>query len=64
MRQAVERSARIGVHIWSGNGSVSGDMLPRDHPEHKLYLNYYRDIGIDEDFYWFTLQASPQKEGH
>ena len=24
-----------------------------------LYLEYYKDMGIPEDFYWFTLEAAP-----
>lgn len=64
VRRIVERGARIGVHSWSAGRSETGDKLPRDHPEHKRYLNYYRDIGIDEDFYWFTLQAAPPEDIH
>ena len=64
VERIVERGARIGVHSWSAGGSETGDTLPRDHPEHKLYLNYYRDIGIDEDFYWFTLRAASPEDIH
>lgn len=64
VERIVERGARIGVHSWSDDGAGSGAALPRDHPEHERYLDYYRDIGIDEDFYWFTLQAAPPEDIH
>ena len=64
VERIVERGARIGVHSWSTGGSEAGNTLPRDHPEHELYLDYYRDIDIDEDFYWFTLQAAPPDDIH
>lgn len=55
----VERGAQVGVHSWDDDDATAGDALPRDAPHHKIYLDYYRDIGIDVDFYWFTLQAAP-----
>lgn len=60
----VERGALIGVHSWSTNDGETGDMLPRDHPEHEAYLTYYREIEIPEDFYWYTLQAAPPEDMH
>ena len=66
VRRIVERGARVGVHSWStddlfGPSAVS---LPRDHPEHAKYLDYYRDMGIPEAFYWFTLRAAPPDDVH
>jgi len=48
----------VGVHSWS-DGTVEGVDLERDAPVHNLYLEYYKDMGIPEDFYWFTLEAAP-----
>ena len=65
-RRIVERGARVGVHSWSAGlffGPVAAD-LPRDHPDHAKYLDYYRALGIDEDFYWFTLRAAPADGMH
>ena len=59
-RRIVERGASLGVHSWS-MGLIfgrSGASFPRGHPEHEKYLEYYRDMGIPEDFYWFTLEAA------
>ena len=48
----------VGVHSWS-DGIVEGTDLEMDAPVHRLYLEYYNDMGIPEDFYWFTLEAAP-----
>ena len=66
VRRIVERGARVGVHSWStgdpfGPSAVS---LPSDHPAHAKYLDYYRDMGIPEAFYWFTLRAAPPDDVH
>ncbi len=36
----------------------SGGDVPKDAEDHQIYLEYYRDIGIPEAFYWFTLETS------
>ena len=66
VRRIVERGALVGVHSWSADDArvPSAVSLPRDHPEHAKYLDYYRDMGIPEDFYWFTLQAAPPEDMH
>lgn len=46
----------VEVHTWGGGGFLGSD-LPRTHPAHEPYLAYYRELGINEDFYWFTLDA-------
>ena len=63
VRRIVERGARVGVHSWASD-SVSGDDIPRDDDRHRIYLQYYRDIGIAEAFYWFTLEAAPPEGVH
>jgi hypothetical protein len=57
-QRIIEGHPKIGVHAWSGN-KVPAAALPKNHQEHLLYLNYYREMGIDTSFYWFTLQAAP-----
>ena len=66
VRRVVESGALVGVHSWSTDDSHAPTALslPRDHPEHEKYLNYYRYMGIPEDFYWFTLQAAPPEGMH
>lgn len=61
--RSAESGARFGVHSWSGGG-VEGWELDRDDPEHELYLDYYVEMGIPEDFYWFTLEAAEARDIH
>ena len=55
--------ARIGIHSWSGYDEEGAD-LPRDHPEHAKYLEFYREMGIPAAFYWRTLDAAPADDIH
>ncbi len=59
--------AEIGVQSWVFellDLPLEGRDLPRDHPEHREQLEYLRELGIPEDFYWFTLEAAPADELH
>lgn len=62
-QRVLEPGACVGVHSWGGGGFVAAD-LPEDHPEHDRYLSYFEDIGVDPDFYWFTLDAASEDEMH
>ena len=59
----VERGAKIGVHSWS-DGSATGDTFSREAEAHRIYLDYYRALAIDQEFYWFTLRAAPADGMH
>jgi hypothetical protein len=61
--RTAEPGARFGVHSWSGMEEQGAD-LPRDHPEHQMYLGYYREMGIPLDFYWYTLEAASADDIH
>ncbi|MDE2773488.1 MAG: hypothetical protein OXI46_07260 [Gemmatimonadota bacterium] len=63
VRRLVECGAHVGVHSWAF-GPFNGNELPHDDPRHRFYLDYYRDIGIPETFYWFTLEAAPTDSIH
>lgn len=56
-------STFVGVHSWAA-GNVEGSSLPRSDPEHQSYLDYYTSIGVNPDFYWFTLEAAPAAGMH
>lgn len=62
----IEPGACIGVHSWEEVGSppLQGKDLPRDHEDHKEYLDFFADIGISADFYWFTLEEAPAQGMH
>ncbi|MES0864459.1 alpha/beta hydrolase [Ruegeria sp. SCPT10] len=61
--RVLQPGACVGVHSWSGGGLVATE-LPEDDPEHDRYLDYFEDIGVDEEFYWFTLEAAPADDMH
>ena len=63
VERTVADGAKLGVHSWAGD-DTTGDQVPRDDPQHKLYLDYYAEMGIPADFYWFTLQAAPAEDIH
>ncbi|MCX8952772.1 alpha/beta hydrolase [Ruegeria sp. NA] len=62
-RRVLQPGACVGVHSWAGSGLVATE-LPKDDPEHDRYLDYFRDIGVDEAFYWYTLYAAPADSIH
>nr|WP_216600232.1 alpha/beta hydrolase [Ruegeria sp. HKCCD7559] len=62
-RRVLQPGACVGVHSWAGSGLVATD-LPEDDPEHDRYLDYFKDIGVDEEFYWYTLFAAPADSIH
>ena len=70
IERVVQNGAKIGVHSWRGvdeNGNViEGRSLPRNHPDHRTHLKYYRDIEFPnyEAFYFFTLAAAPGEGMH
>ena len=55
--------AWVGVHSWGGS-DFDGSDLPKDDPEHQPYLDFYNEIDIDTDFYWYTLQAAGADDIH
>ena len=61
--RSLGEGARVGVHSW-GSGDFSAVDIPRDHPAHYLYLDYYRAGDVADDFYWFTLEAALAEEIH
>ena len=54
--------AQFGVHSWATGDGIEGSELPRDDQQHELYLDYYDEMGINADFYWFTLDAAPAED--
>jgi len=64
----VEPCAKLGVHSWDEDspdgGIIYGNEVPRDDPSHTMFLEYYREMDVPEDFYWFTLDAAPPARIH
>jgi hypothetical protein len=63
VERRIDPSGRVGVHSWS-EGRKDGSELPQSDSSHALYLDYYAEMGIDESFYWFTLDAACSREIH
>ena len=59
VERTAHKNSTFGVHSWSWGGDTSADELPKTDPEHEVYLAYFREMGIDEEFYWFTIEAAP-----
>ena len=64
VKRTISSNAKIGVHSWADGSGNEGAKLPKNHPEHSKYLNYYRTMGIPETFYWFTLEAASSDDMH
>lgn len=62
-KRTIEIGAKLGVHSWS-DGQKGGNEYPRDHEEHVKYLKYYKEMGIDTEFYWYTLDAADADSIH
>lgn len=64
VNRTVEKGAKIGVHSWAGDGIDDPLTLSKSHPEHVKYLEYYEDMGIPSEFYWYTLKSAPSDDIH
>ncbi len=62
-KRIVEKGGKLGIHSWGGPG-FQGKDVPKDNPQHQLYLKYYEEIGIPAEFYWRTLEAAPANDIH
>lgn len=62
--RSYEQGAQFGVHSWAAGDGTTGADVPRDDSSHRLYLDYYAEMGVSSDFYWFTLEAAPAESIH
>jgi len=66
--RVVESCGKLGVHSWNEDGPdgsiILGNAVPRDHEIHTMFLEFYREMEIPEEFYWFTLEAAPAQRIH
>ena len=62
--RVVGTGGRLGVHSWATGGGETGRDLERSHPDHGMFLDFYRDVDVDPEFYWFTLEAAPADDIH
>lgn len=62
-KRTISKGAKIGVHAWRGLTKEAAD-YPRDHEEHKIFLDFFDEIAMDTSFYWFTIRAAPANGMH
>lgn len=62
-KRNADSTAEIGVHSWS-DGEKEGIDYPRDNEVHKMYLEYYKEMEIPTEFYWYTLEAASADSIH
>ncbi len=66
--RTMDAGAKFGVHSWGGADEDGNELIateiPESHDMHKLYISYYKEIGVDESFYWYTLKAAPAESIH
>ena len=56
-KRTIEVGAKLGVHSWA-NETKTAREYGKDDVVHELYLKYYREMNIDQSFYWYTLDAA------
>ncbi len=50
----------VGVHDWHDvEGGFDGRDLSTDHPRHRPFLDLLAELGVDESFYWYRINAAP-----
>lgn len=66
-KRSVGKNACLGVHSWAEVGLFSerdGADVPADDPMHAEYLDQYEVLGIDPEFYWFTMEVADSYSIH
>ena len=63
VERTMERGAHIGVHSWS-DGIVQAKDIPPEDERHRKNAEYINAMVGSEDFYWFTIYASPANGIH
>ena len=65
--RSIGENACLGVHSWAEVGLFSerdGSDVPKDDPMHAEYLHQYEMLGIEPDFYWFTMEVADSNSIH
>lgn len=61
-KRIIHKGAKVGIHSWGGPG-ISATNFPKNHTNHKPYINYYKNTGFSqkeaEEFYFFTIYSAP-----
>jgi acetyl esterase/lipase len=63
VNRTADPGAMIGVHSWGGVAE-SGAAASKDDEAHQMYLEYGREMGLPDAFYWFTIEAAGPDDIH
>ena len=64
VERTAECDAKAGVHAWWDTAGYSAQDVPRDHPGHSHFVEYYDRMGLPDSFYWFAMNAAPPSGMH
>lgn len=62
--RTAEDGAYIGVHSWSDSDGVRGIDLPNSDQRHQPFIDYYQEMGLSSDFYFFAVRAASPELVH
>ena len=63
-KRTMETGAIVGIHSWTDNDGTNPIDLPKDSPEHQLYISLYNHTGVPEEFYWLTINSATAENMH
>ncbi len=64
VQRTAECGARAGVHAWWDTAGYSAQDVGPDHPGHAHFIAYYAQMGLPDNYYWFTMNAAPPEGMH
>lgn len=64
VNRTIENGAKVGVHSWKNDFVIDASKLPKNSPYHTIYLEYFEEMGISSDFYWFMIESAPSFDMH
>lgn len=68
VERTAECGAVFGVHSWKAvvieddvRTEYTARDIPRDpnHEDHKFFIDYYIEMGVPTEFYWYTVDVAP-----
>jgi len=63
-QRTIEFGALLGVHSWSDGFGREGSEYAEDAEDHRLYLDFYEQVGVPDEFYWYTLDIASADDIH
>ncbi len=60
----IEEEAQIWVHAWTSDSYPESWSLATNHIAHNKYLNYFTDMWISSNLYWWTIENTRPESIH